>query len=167
VNVELSNPADAVQMVTGRRVVIKGILHLAREDRPAMAGWANYFILEKAELVAGDPRGAPSPAFMSYMVCQPPQLDPLARQLGQELCVQSTILENLAAASPALEAAARAPEKLSPDDAVPGDADTISCRLDPGLSDPQLQAIACARGSYWAWYKAGWGKPAPTSLAPP
>ena len=167
VNVELSNPADTVQMIRGRRVVVKGQFHLAREYRAAMAGWANYLIAEKAELVAGDPRGAPAPAFMSYMVCEPPELDALARQLGHELCVQSTLLANITETGSALETAARAPAKLSPDDKVPGDADTISCRLDPGLSDPQLQAIACARGNYWAWYKAGWNKPAPAGLAPP
>ena len=167
VNVELSNPADTVQMIPGRRVVVKGTLHLAREYRAAMAGWANYFIAEKAELVAGDPRRPPAPAFMSYMLCQPPELDAFARQLGSELCVQSTLLPNLTETRPALETAARMPAKLSPDDKVPGDADTISCRLDPGLSDPQLQAVACAKGSYWAWYKAGWHKPAPKGLAPP
>jgi hypothetical protein len=167
VNVELSDPADTVQMIRGRRVVVKGQFHLAREYRAAMSGWANYFIAEKAALVAGDPRGAPAPAFMSYMVCQPPELDALAVQLGHELCVQSTLLADLTQARPALETAARAPAKLSPDDKVPGDADTISCRLDPGLSDPQLQAVACARGGYWAWYKAGWGKPVPAGLAPP
>jgi hypothetical protein len=104
---------------------------------------------------------------MSYMLCQPPELDALATQLGSELCVQSTLLANLTVTGPALEMAARTPAKLSPGDTVSGDPNAISCRLDPGLSGLHLQAIACARGSYWAWYKAGWGRPSPTTLAPP
>jgi hypothetical protein len=167
VNLELADLADAAQMVTGRRVVVKASFKFAQEFRAAMDGWANYLIAEKAELVAGDPRGAPAPAFMSYMLCQPPELDALAREPGSKLCVQSKLLANLKTTGPALEAAARTPANLAPDDTVPGDAEAISCRLDPGLSGLHLQAVACARNSYWVWYKEGWGIPAPTRLAPP
>jgi hypothetical protein len=166
VNVELSNPADAVQMVPGRRVTVKAHFKVAQEPRSSWQA-AIYIIAEKAELTAGDPRGAPQPAFMSYMLCQPPELDALATRIGSEVCVQSTLLPNLATAAAALEAAARAPAKLGPDDAVSGDPDAISCRLDPGLSDRQLQAIACARNNYWAWYKAEWRIPFTPTLAPP
>ena len=166
VNVELSNPADAVQMVTGRRIAITGSFRSAQEHR-ATPEAAFYIIAEKAELVAGDPRTAPHPAFMSYMLCQPPELNALATQLGSELCVQSTIVASLAATGPALETAARAPAKLSPNDSVPGDPSAISCRLDPGLSDLHLQAIACARNNYWDWYKAMWHIPFSPTLAPP
>lgn len=166
VNVELSNPADFVQMVTGRRVAITGDLKSAWEHRTAEFE-ADYLIMRKAELVAGDPRVPPVPAFTSYMICQPPELDALARQLGGELCVQSTIVASLAVTGTALETAARAPANVSPEDAVSGDPDAITCRLDPGTSDRHLSAIACARNSYWIWYKAKWRAPLSPTPAPP
>lgn len=167
VNVELGNPADAMQMVRGRRVAISARFVVARERRVPEA---EYFIAEKAKLVAGDPLTAPTSAFMSYMLCQAPELDMLARELGSELCVQSTLAENLSVTGPALETAARMPAKLSPDDTVPGGPDAITCRLDPGISSLHLQAIACARNSYWAWYKINWDSPLSNigrSAAPP
>src|SRR4051812_37925601 len=136
VNVQFSNPADAAQMVTGRRVTITADFKNAEEDRDPIFV-AEFLIAEKAKVVAADPvdRSAPPPqAFTSYMICQPPELDALAGQLGRELCVQSTLLANLTVAGPALETAARAPAKLAPQDAVPGDPNAISCRLDPGVS---------------------------------
>jgi hypothetical protein len=166
VNIELSNPADAVQMITGRRVVITGTLKSATEHRTARFD-ADFLIMQKAEVVAGDPRPAPTPAFMSYMICQPPELDALATQLGRELCMQSTLVENLGIAGPALETAARAPAEVSPADAVSGDPNAITCHLDPKRSDVHLPAIACARGSYWVWYKAKWRDPFYPTPAPP
>jgi hypothetical protein len=169
VNVQLSNPADAVQMVTGRRVVISASFKNAEEDRDPIFV-AEFLIAERAELVGGDPldRSAPpAQAFTSYMMCQPTELDALASRLGKELCVQNTIVANLPVTGPALETAARAPAKLSPEDTVPGDPNAISCRLDPGVSDRHLPAIACARGSYWAWYAAKWHDPLSSIPAPP
>ena len=169
VNVKLSNPADAAQMVTGRQVVITGKFKRAEEDRDSVFV-AAFLIAENAELVAGDPidlSAPPAQAFTSYMVCQPPELDALAGQLGSELCVQSTLVANLTMTGPALETAAREPAKLSPEDTVPGDPDAISCRLDPGVSDRHLSAIACARNSYWAWYQAKWRDPVSSIPAPP
>jgi hypothetical protein len=99
------------------------------------------------------------------MLCQPPELDALVEKLGQDLCVQNTILPNLPAA--ALEAAARMPAHLAPQDSVAGDPSAISCRFDPGVSDRQLPAIACARNSYWAWYSAKWHNPRSSTPAPP
>jgi hypothetical protein len=167
VNVELSNPADAMQMVTGRLVAITARFVIAREHRVPEA---EYYIAEKAEVVAGSPRTAPTSAFMSYMLCQAPELDMLAKELGSELCVQSTLLENLSVTNPGLETAARMPAKLSPNDTAPGGPDAITCRLDPGLSSLHLQAIACARNSYWAWYRVTWNSPLSSigrSAAPP
>jgi hypothetical protein len=164
VNVQLGNPADTVQMVPGRRVVIAGIFSLARQYRSPNAF---YIIAEKAEPVAGDPRTAPAPPFMSYMMCQPPELDALAAQIGSELCVQSSLVANLAATSPALEAAVRAVAKSPPDDKASNDPETIRCRPDPGLSDTHLSAIACARNSYWAWYAKMLYTPNFLALAPP
>ena len=169
VNVQFSNPADAVQMVTGRHVVITGRFKNAEEDRDPIFV-AQFLIAENAELVTGDPidRSAPpAQAFTSYMMCQPPELDALARQLGRELCVQSTIVANLTVTGPALETAARGPAKVSPEDTAPGDSNAISCRLDPGVSDRHLSAIACARNSYWAWYQAKWRDPLSSIPAPP
>ncbi|MBA2588800.1 MAG: hypothetical protein H0U98_09270 [Alphaproteobacteria bacterium] len=156
VNVQFSNPADAAQMVTGRNIVIAASFKRAEEDRePTIV--AEFLIAEKARIEAADPIDGstrPDQAFTSYMICQPPELDALAGQLGSELCVQSTIVASLAAAGPALERAARTPSNASPEDTVSGDPHDISCRRDPKLSDQHLAAIACARGSYWAWYKA-------------
>jgi hypothetical protein len=118
---------------------------------------ADFVIAGKAAIAGGDPidRSAPpAPAFTSYMICQPPELDALARQVGSDLCAQNTIVANLTATGPALEAAARAPSKVSPEDIVSSDGNAISCGLDPGYSDRHLTAIACARNSYWTWYKA-------------
>ena len=55
----------------------------------------------------------------------------------------------------------------SPEDPVPGDPNAITCRLDPQRSDRQLSAVACARRSYWVWYKAKWGDPLSSTPAPP
>jgi hypothetical protein len=169
VNVQLSNAADAVQMVTGRRVTITARFKSAEEDRDPRF-FAEFLIAEKAELVAGDPidpSALSAHAFTSYMMCQPPELDALARQLGNELCVQSTIVANLKVTGPALEAAARTPAKIAPLDPVRGDRNAISCRLDPKLSDAHLPAIACARDSYWIWYKTKWRDPLFATPAPP
>ena len=169
VNVQLGNPADAVQMVTGRRVTITAKFVSALEDRDPRF-YAEFLIAEKAALVTGDPPDgsvSPAKAFTSYMVCQPPELDALATRLGHELCAQSTLVANFTVTGPALETAARAPAKASPEDAVPGDPNAITCRLDPQRSDRHLPAIACARGSYWVWYKAKWRDPLSSTPAPP
>ena len=148
VNVRFDTPADAAQMIAGRRVDIAGNFQWAEEDRePTIV--AKFVIAEKARIVSADAAAPPAPAFTSYMICQPPELDALAGRLKSELCVQSTVVAD-GAAGPALEAAARAP---SPD-AASGNADAISCKLEGGVSDRHLSAIACAKGSYWAWYKA-------------
>lgn len=168
VNVELGNPADAAQMVTGRRVDIAASFKRAEEDRDPFFV-AEFLIAQNARIVGGDPidpSAPPAPAFTSYMICQPPELDALATKLGKELCVQSTIVANLAATAPALEAAARTPSNPPADDTVSGDANAISCRTDPGVSDRHLTAIACARNSYWTWYKA-LRDPKFTTPAPP
>ena len=168
VNVRFSNPADAAQMITGRRVTIAGSFKHAEEDRDPVFV-AEFLIADNARFVSGDRLDASAPpaqAFTSYMMCQPPELDALASKLGHDLCVQSTIVADLAGWEPSLEAAARAPAKLAPEETAPGDPNAISCRLDPGVSDRQLPAIACARNSYWAWYKAKWGDPLDATLAP-
>jgi len=169
VNVQFSSPADAAQMVAGRRVTIAANFKSAQEDRDPLF-FAEYLIAEKAALLAVDPpdRSAPpAPAFTSYMMCQPSELDTLATQLGKELCVQSTLVTDLSATGPALTAAARAPAQMSPEDTVSGDPNAISCRLDPKRSDAHLPAVACARGSYWAWYKIKWNDPLSPIPAPP
>jgi len=169
VNVQLSNPADAAQMITGRRVDITATFKRALESRGSFF-IADFVIAEKAAIAGGDPidRSAPpAPASTSYMICQPPELDALARQLGSDLCVQNTIVANLTATGPALEAAARAPSKVPPEETVSGDANAISCRPDPRVSDRHLMAIACARNSYWTWYRALRDPTFPAPAPPP
>ena len=159
VNIELANPADAAQMVPGRQVTIAAAFKNAEEARTDDF-YANYLIAERAAIVSAGPRTAPAPAFTSYMVCQPPELDALAARLGSELCVQNTLVESLGADTAALEAAARAP-------AMTGEANAIVCRPDTERSDLHLAAIACARGSYWAWYDSKWRDYRFAALAPP
>jgi hypothetical protein len=166
VNVQFSNPADAAQMIAGRNVSITARFKSAQEDRDPLF-FAEFLIAEKAQFVAGDPVDRSAPAFTSYMMCQPPELDALATKLGHELCVQSTLLVNPAVTSRALETAAATPAATSPEDTVPGDPNAITCRQDPQRSDRHLPAIACARGSYWAWYKTKWGDPLSSIPAPP
>ena len=169
VNVQFSNPADAVQMVSGRRVTITAKFKSAQEDRDPLF-FAEYLIAEQAKLVTAEPLDPSAPsaqAFTSYMMCQPPELDALATQLGSELCVQNTIVADIAKTGSALAVAARAPAQLSPEDAISGDPNAISCRLDPKRSDAHLPAVACARGSYWAWYKTKWADPLSPIPAPP
>src|SRR6185369_15976504 len=113
----------AVQMVTGRRVTITAKFKSAQEDRDPLF-FAEYLIAEQAKLVTAEPLDPSAPsaqAFTSYMMCQPPELDALATQLGSELCVQNTIVADIAKTGSALAVAARAPAQLSPEDAISGD----------------------------------------------
>ena len=169
VNVQLSNPADAAQMVTGRHVTITASFKSAQEDRDPRF-FAEYLIAEKAGVVTDDPPDRslpPAQAFTSYMMCQAPELDALATRLGKELCVQSTVVANLRETGPALETAARRPARVAPENTVSGGPDAISCRLDPKRSDAHLPAIACARNSYWIWYQEKWRDPLSPAPAPP
>jgi hypothetical protein len=152
-------------MIPGRRLVVAGKFKTAHEYRDSRFN-AEFLIVEKARLVAGDPRAAPAPPFTSYMLCQPPELDAFANRLGHELCVQSTILPD-PQMRPALEAAALAASKEAPEGAGPGEAEAITCRPDSGVSDRHLPAIACARNSYWAWYRKKWLDPLLPTPAPP
>lgn len=166
VNVDFSNPADVGQMIVGRRVAVTATFKNAEEGRTSEI-YADYLIAEKATLVVVDPRASPAPAFTSYMICQPPELDALAMQLGRELCVQSTIVANLTDAGPALETAARASAKAPPTDELSGDPEAITCRLDVERSDIHLPAMACAHNNYWRWWAVtqvspiGYSQPAP------
>lgn len=150
VNVQFSNPGDASRMVVGSRVTIRGSFKTADEDRKEYD--ANFLIAEKAQLADVDSPPAPAPPFTSYMICQPPELDALAAKLGGELCVQSSLVNNLPATGSALEAAARSPANDTPPNEVSGDPNTITCRPDLERSDIHLTSIACARGNYWDWW---------------
>lgn len=157
VNVELADPADAAKMIPGTAVIAQGTIKDAHENHD---GYTVYFIfVEKARVTPFGSGIDPQYANYTYMNCQPPELDALAKQLGRELCVQNTLVTNLAATGPALEAAAHAPMKISAGDAVSGDPAAITCRLDPEHSDAELSAITCARNNYWVWWRAKWFNP--------
>ena len=157
VNVQPGSAADAGQMVVGRRVAVKAKF-ISGEERRSGPFSAFFIIAEKAQIAASDSSAGSSPAaaFTSTMLCQPPELDALAAKLGSELCVQSTLVADLNGTGAALEAAARKPGNLSPGEAVSGDANAITCRLDREHSALHLKAIACARNAYWAWYNEKW-----------
>ena len=95
VNVQFSDPADTAQMIPGRRVTIAARFKSAMEDRDPLF-FAEFLTAENAKFVEGDPPGRFAPqAFTSYMICQPPELDALAKQLRSDLCVQSTVVADL------------------------------------------------------------------------
>jgi hypothetical protein len=158
VNVELADPADAAKMIPGTAVIAQGKVRNAIEKHNGYM--VDFIFVENARITA--PFGSdvdPQYASYTYMNCQPPELDALAKALGRELCVQSTLVANLAATGQALEAAAHAPVKMSPGDPVTGDPAAITCRLDPEHSDAELSAITCARNNYWVWWRAKWFDP--------
>ena len=157
INVELADPVDATKMIPGTAVIAQGTIKDGHENHN---GYTVYFIfVEKARVTPFGSGIDPQYANFTYMNCQPQELDTLAKQLGRELCVQNTLVTNLAATGPTLEAAAHAPVKMSPGDAVSGDPAAITCRLDPERSDAELSAMTCARNNYWVWWRAKWFNP--------
>lgn len=161
VNVEFADPAQERQMVVGRQVTITAAFQNAEEARTDEF-YANYLIAERAVLVSAGPLVAPTHAFTSYMICQPPELDALAQKLGSEMCVQNTLLES--GWLPALEQAAR---EMGQADSNSGDPHAIICRPDRERSDLNLPAVTCARASYWAWYESKWRDYLLAAAAPP
>jgi len=90
-------------------------------------------------------RGAP-------IVCHPPELVALSKEIHRSLCVQADILANLAAMGPELKAAATSPFLQHPflkdfQEEPSGGPDTITCRGD-GLA---YSAITCAHNRFWAF----------------
>lgn len=166
VNVRFANPADTAQMIVGRNVTIAANVKSAEEDRNSTF-YALYLIAEKATLVSADPPAAPAPAFTSYMICQPSELDALAKRLGSDMCVQNTLVTDFATTAQALEIAARSPGAAPPADAAPGDPNAIACHKDIERSDINLPAIVCAKTSYWDWYRAKWRDYLFQTAAPP
>ncbi len=165
VNVELADAADVAKMIPGTAVIAQGTIKNAIENHN---GYTVYFIfVEKARISSFGSEIDPQYANFTYMNCQPPELDALAKQLGRELCVQSTLVTNLAATGQALEAAAHAPAKMSPGDPVSGDPAAITCRLDLERSDAELSAMTCARNNYWVWWRAKWFSPSTISTTGP
>jgi hypothetical protein len=150
-NVELQESRDVPQMIVGRTVAIKADFKLARESH---GNYLVFFLVaQNAALIAGDPPGPPAPPFTSFMVCQPPELNALARALGRELCVQSSVMATLNETGPALERAARALVQKTPADKASDDDDAITCHDDPERSDADLSTIACALRNYWSWWR--------------
>ena len=83
----------------------------------------------------------------SRIVCRPPQLVELAKRMGRNLCVQNSILANLKATGPALEAAARAFAEHRPGNTLSGSPDAISCRqMNQAFT---VSDLTCAQNSYW------------------
>jgi hypothetical protein len=165
VNVELADPADAARMIPGTAVIAQGTVKGAHETHN---GYTVYFIfVENARVTSFGSDIDPEYANFNYMNCQPPELDALAKQLGRQLCVQNTLVTNLAATGQELDAATRVPVKMSPGDPVSGDPAAITCRLDPERTDAELSAITCARNNYWVWWRAKWFNPSGISATGP
>lgn len=86
-----------------------------------------------------------------FIVCQPPQLVELSKQLGRNLCVQYDIVANLDVTVSALEKAARLLVQRPTVNRSSGDPNAISCYEEHQQSATRLRSpLACAHNSYWA-----------------
>jgi hypothetical protein len=146
VNVELADPADASKkMIPGRRVIVKGTFKSALEDHSGYP--VNFVFVEAAQVTLFGTDQDPLYANATYIVCQPPQLAALSRQVGHDLCVQSDIIKSLDVIGPALETAARSLDNSS------SGPDAIMCRIDPAHTDAGLLSEeTCAFNNYWDWW---------------
>jgi hypothetical protein len=84
------------------------------------------------------------------IVCEPPQVVKLSKQVNRRVCVQKDILANLREKSPALEVAARSPVKFMREDKLSSDPSAVTCQQTIAeafsrLSRPRLN---CAHNSY-------------------
>jgi len=149
-NVELADARDLPQMIVGRRIEVKADITLAREPH---GGYLVFFLMARnASLLSGDPPRPPAAPFTSYMICQPSELNALARTLGRQLCVQNSVLAILNETGAELEGAARALVQKTPAPSASDENKAITCHEDPERSDADLTDIACARRNYWSWW---------------
>lgn len=85
------------------------------------------------------------------ILCQPPQLIELSKQLGRHLCVQYDIVANLKVTGAILEKAARSLMQHPTMDESSDDPNAISCNEEHQQTATRLKSpLACAHNSYWA-----------------
>ena len=157
VNVQLANPADAVQMVPGRRVDITASFKRALEARDL------HFYRRFCDRREGrDCRGRSDRSFRAARASLYELYDLPAAGAGRarhtawqrSLCAEHASLQ---ISRQQVRRWRRPPARLRKCRRrtwCPAMPMRISCRLDPGVSDRHLTAIACARNSYWTWAKA-------------
>jgi hypothetical protein len=141
-NVRLADPADAGKMQPGKIVRLGGNFLVARERS------ADYLTVENAKVLEIDPLTTEeSTKALSLLLCQPPQLVELSKQLGRRLCVQSDIVANLNVTGPDLQAAARSLLGQSARNERSDDPNAITCRKRVYVRLPS--SVTCAFNSYW------------------
>ena len=83
-------------------------------------------------------------------MCRPPQLVPLSKEVGRNLCVQNDIVANLKMTGSALEAAALSLARHPIGNEPSGDPNAIACRQRDIQTDTRvLSPLTCAHNSYW------------------
>jgi hypothetical protein len=141
-NVRLADPADAGKMQPGKIVRLGGNFLVARERS------VDYLTVENAKVLEIDPLTTEEPTKeLSLLLCQPPQLVELSKQLGRRLCVQSDIVANLDVAGPDLHAAARSLLGQAARNERSDDPNAITCKKRIYVRLPS--SVTCAFNSYW------------------
>lgn len=148
--VQLANAADAGKMQPGKLVKITGDIRVIK------FGNGRYFLaMADAKVVWVDPfdrTAAPVPSGTGFIVCGPPQLMAISKQVGRRLCAQNDIVANLNATGQALSEAVRSLVLYPQADDLAGDPDAITCRQSENQTNTRLQPrVTCAHNSYWAF----------------
>ena len=143
----LADYNDAFKMKRRTVVRLSGDVHLIRERSGSIEG--ESLTIENARLMQANSFGA-SPKNFS---CLPPELDALAKRIGQRLCVQNDIMTNLKLTGVALQAAAASPLRSPEVNGLAGDPEAITCRP-PEDKKPAAHLrplpLNCAYNSLWA-----------------
>jgi hypothetical protein len=141
-NVRLADPADAGKMQPGKIVRLGGNFLVTRERR------ADYLTVENAKVLEIDPLTTEEPTkTLSILLCQPPQLVALSKELGRRLCVQSDIVANLNVTGPDLHAATRSLMGRGARNELSDDPNAITCQKRVYVRLPS--SVTCAFNSYW------------------
>ena len=152
-NVQFSDPTERSKMNVGAGVFINADFVVAFEHHGTYG--VSFLIAKNAALTVGappEPSTGPARPITSYIVCRAPAMESLSVRLGKEICIQSSLLDQLSTLEPAVEAAAATPVDETPGDSGSAEPNGITCRTDPERTDLRLSTIACARNYYWAWW---------------
>lgn len=146
--VKLADAADAGKMQAGGRVTVSGDIRVTkfRDGR--------YFLaMTDAKVVWVDPfdrTAAPVPSGTGFIVCDPPELVALSKQVGRRLCAQNDIVNNLGATGPTLAEAASSLVRYPEANASADDPNAITCRQPKNQTSSRvLPPVTCAHNSYW------------------
>jgi hypothetical protein len=100
--VQLADAADAGKMQRGQLVTMTGTIHVTK------FGNGHYFLaMTDAKVDWVDPFHRTAAPDTGTIVCDPPELVALSKQVGRRLCAQNDIVNNLGTTGPTLAEAAR------------------------------------------------------------